>query len=238
MLKDLGPNEVVILITGTGERTEDILEVAGAVEARQLPVYIISYPPTLHTSYTRLARWGQVYSVVENSHNIQPLIHLQVKEQKTRFSAQLLLYQEIFASIVTTIEHEMVEKIHETHYNSLGFAGTFTFEKEQNAELLITLNVPDEEKVELFEVKDPSGKKRIFSKFEDGMVYFKFSGRLPPGIWSYHAKLYHDSLYPDTRMVVDVVTKSDSGIVAQLFTSLQRDQGEFNRQEIIVLNEQ
>ena len=132
----------------------------------------------------------------------------------------------------------MVEKIHETHYNSLGFAGTFTFEKEQNAELLITLNVPDEEKVELFEVKDPSGKKRIFSKFEDGMVYFKFSGRLPPGIWSYHAKLYHDSLYPDTRMVVDVVTKSDSGIVAQLFTSLQRDQGEFNRQEIIVLNEQ
>ena len=137
------------------------------------------------------------------------------------------MFQEIFASIVTTIEHEMVEKIHETHYNSLGFAGTFTFEKEQNAELLITLNVPDEEKVELFEVKDPSGKKRIFSKFEDGMVYFKFSGQLPPGIWSYHAKLYHDSLYPDTRMVVDVVTKSaaNSGIVAQLFTSLQHDQG-------------
>ena len=127
---------------------------------------------------------------------------------------------------MTTIEHEMVEKIHETHYNSLGFAGTFTFEKEQNAELLITLNVPDEEKVELFEVKDPSGKKRIFSKFEDGMVYFKFSGQLPPGIWSYHAKLYHDSLYPDTRMVVDVVTKSEthSGIEAQLFTSLQHDE--------------
>ena len=121
----------------------------------------------------------------------------------------------------------MVEKIHETHYNSLGFAGTFTFEKEQTSELLITLNVPDEEKVELFEVKDPSGKKRIFSKFEDGMVYFKFSGQLPPGIWSYHAKLYHDSLYPDTRMVVDVVTKSETntGIIAQLFTSLQHDQG-------------
>ena len=131
-------------------------------------------------------------------------------------------FQEIFASIVTKIEHEIVEKIHETHYNSLGFAGTFTFEKEQNAELLITLNVPDEEKVELFEVKDPSGKKRIFSKFEDGMVYFKFSGRLPPGIWSYHAKLYHDSLYPDTKMVVDVVTRSletTDSVVAEVFSS-------------------
>ena len=85
-------------------------------------------------------------------------------------------------------------------------------------ELLITLNVPDEEKVELFEVKDPSGKKRIFSKFEDGMVYFKFTGLLPPGIWSYHAKLYHDSLYPDTKMTVDVITKceEDTGIVAEV----------------------
>ena len=144
----------------------------------------------------------------------------------------LSYFQEIFANIVTKIEHEIVEKIHETHYNSLGFAGTFTFEKEQNSELLITLNVPDEEKVELFEVKDPSGKKRIFSKFEDGMVYFKFTGKLPPGIWSYQAKLYHDSLYPDTKMVVDVVTRSDqdSGIVTQVFTSLAHDQGNINQE--------
>ena len=128
---------------------------------------------------------------------------------------------------MTNIENEIVEKIHETHYNSLGFAGTFTFEKEQSAELLITLNVPDEEKVELFEVKDPSGKKRIFSKFEDGMVYFKFNGLLPPGIWSYHAKLYHDSLYPDTKMTVDVITKceQDTGIVAEVFTNLSDTPG-------------
>jgi hypothetical protein len=71
-------------------------------------------------------------------------------------------------------------------------------------------------------VKDPSGKKRIFSKFEDGMVYFKFSGHLPSGIWSYHAKLYHDSVFPETKMSVDVVTKSETeaGIVVDVFTSL------------------
>ena len=68
------------------------------------------------------------------------------------------------------------------------------------------------------------------------MVYFKFTGTLPPGIWSYHAKLYHDSLYPDTKMIVDVVTKSDqdSGIVAHVFTSISQDQGENNYSKILI----
>jgi hypothetical protein len=122
-----------------------------------------------------------------------------------------------------------VEKLHEAHYNSLAFAGTFTYDKEETSgdDLIITLNVPDEEKVEYFEVKDPSGKKRIFSKFEDGMVYFKFSGHLPSGIWSYHAKLYHDSVFPETKMSVDVVTKSESqtGIIVDVFTSRESSDG-------------
>merc|ERR1712106_972182 len=205
-LYEVGHNEVVILITGVDTKMNNHAGVLKQVEDKEIPIYVISYPATIHTSYIDLARFGEVYAVVENSANLRPLIHL----------------QEILANIITKTESEIVEKIHETHYNSLGFAGTFTYEKEENAELLITLNVPDEEKVELFEIKDPSGKKRIFSKFEDGMVYFKFNGLLPPGIWSYHAKLYHDSLYPDTKMTVDVITKCevDSGIIAEIFTSV------------------
>lgn len=205
-LYEVGHNEVVILITGVDTKMNNHAAVLKQVEDKEIPIYVISYPATIHTSYMDLARFGEVYAVVENSANLRPLIHL----------------QEILANIITKTESEIVEKIHETHYNSLGFAGTFTYEKEENAELLITLNVPDEEKVELFEIKDPSGKKRIFSKFEDGMVYFKFNGLLPPGIWSYHAKLYHDSLYPDTKMTVDVITKCevDSGIIAEIFTSV------------------
>ena len=204
-LYQAGHNEVVILISGVETKMNNHAGVLREVREKEIPVYVISYPCTIHTSYVALARFGQVYSVVENSAGLRPLIHL----------------QEILANIITKTESEIVEKIHETHYNSLGFAGTFTYEKEENADLLITLTVPDEEKVELFEVKDPSGKKRIFSKFEDGMVYFKFSGLLPPGIWSYHAKLYHDSLYPDTKMTVDVITKCevDGGIIAEIFTS-------------------
>ena len=193
------------MISGVQTKMNNHAGVLREVLEKQIPIFVISYPSTIHTSYLQLARYGRVYAVVENSASLRPLIHL----------------QEILANIITKTESEIVEKIHETHYNSLGFAGTFTYEKEENADLLITLTVPDEEKVELFEVKDPSGKKRIFSKFEDGMVYFKFSGLLPPGIWSYHAKLYHDSLYPDTKMTVDVITKCqvDGGIIAEIFTS-------------------
>ena len=205
IVEQAGHNEVVVLISGVQTKMNNHEGVLREVEEKQIPIYVISYPATIHTSYLQLASYGSVYAVVENSAGLRPLIHL----------------QEILANIITKTESEIVEKIHETHYNSLGFAGTFTYEKEENADLLITLTVPDEEKVELFEVKDPSGKKRIFSKFEDGMVYFKFTGLLPPGIWSYHAKLYHDSLYPDTKMTVDVITKCqvDGGIIAEIFTS-------------------
>ena len=204
-LHQAGNNEVVILITGVSTEMNSYKGLLREVEEKEIPIYVISYPATVHRSYIPLAQFGQVYAVVENSASLRPLIHL----------------QEILANIITRTESEIVEKIHETHFNSLGFAGTFTYEKEENSDMLITLTVPDEEKVELFEVKDPSGKKRIFSKFEDGMVYFKFSGVLPPGIWSYHAKLYQDSLYPDTKMTVDVITKCqlDGGIIAEIFTS-------------------
>ena len=181
-----------------------------------------------------------------NKHHIYNIIY--ASQEYTEYTNTRTVYSltdetsatltEVFLDILNNIEDENIEKIYHQVHTGSDLSGKFYIEEFANRDITVTLSVEDEQNVESFEVMDPSGQRNIFSKFEDGMVYFKFSGRLPPGIWSYHAKLYHDSLYPDTRMVVDVVTKSDSGIVAQLFTSLQRDQGEFNRQEIIALNEQ
>lgn len=205
VLGGVGHNEVVILISGSQDQMRNYARVLKQVRENKIPIFVVTYPATIHPSYIQLAAHGAVYSVVENSPALHPLTHL----------------QEILAHVVARVEGDTVEKLHETHYNSLAFAGTFNYNREDPTDLIITLNVPDEEKVEFFEVKDPSGKKRIFSKFEDGMVYFKFSGHLPSGIWSYHAKLYHDSVFPDTKMSVDVVTKSDSdtGLSVEIFTS-------------------
>ena len=204
-LSNVGYNEVVLLISGVQNQIPNYARVLNQVGEKKIPIFIVAYPATIHPSYIPLTEFGGVYSVVENSPKLHPLTHL----------------QEILANIISKTESETVEKLHETHYNSLAFAGTFNYDREDPTDLIITLNVPDEEKVEFFEVKDPSGKKRIFSKFEDGMVYFKFSGHLPSGIWSYHAKLYHDSVFPDTKMSVDVITRSEAnfGIYVDVFTS-------------------
>ena len=74
----MGANEVIVLITGDQVRLTNPDLVVKQVEAKSVPVFVVSYPPTLHTSFLPLARHGQVYSVAENSENIQPLIHLQV----------------------------------------------------------------------------------------------------------------------------------------------------------------
>ena len=65
--------------------------------------------------------------------------------------------------------------------------------------------------MEFFEVTNPSGKKQLFSKFEDGMVVFSHPGIAQAGIWTYHAKLYPNTgLASTTKMTVDVVSQSNN----------------------------
>ena len=78
VLDSIGPNEVVIVITGSPHQLTNHEAVTKQVSDKSVPVYIISYPPTIHTSYLKLAKFGQVYAVAENSATIHPLIHLQV----------------------------------------------------------------------------------------------------------------------------------------------------------------
>ncbi len=84
------------------------------MEERRIPVFLVSYPASLHPAYLALAVHGAAYAVVENQPRLlHPLTHL----------------QEILAAIISRTEAETVEKLHEAHYNSLAFAGTFTYDK-------------------------------------------------------------------------------------------------------------
>ena len=59
--------------------------------------------------------------------------------------------------------------LHSRHPSAHVITGSFTVNYQQEANLRITLNIPDEEKVEYFEVESPGGETQILSKFEDGM---------------------------------------------------------------------
>ena len=78
VLDHIGPNEVIIVITGSANKITNHESVTKQVLDKSVPVHVISYPPTVHTSYLKLARFGQIYAVAENSATIHPLIHLQV----------------------------------------------------------------------------------------------------------------------------------------------------------------
>ena len=58
-------------------------------------------------------------------------------------------------------------------------------------------------------MENPQGERKILSKFEDGLVYFTFTGLLPTGLWQYRAKLYTDTHITEEDVVtVDAVLSS------------------------------
>ena len=147
-------------------------------------IYTVLYPAREETNI------GTVYSILEkNTEN--PLNQL----------------NEVLIDIMNRAEEDTLAKIHESDHLSYEFSGTFIVEENLREDITVTLTVEDEQKIEYFEVIDPSGQKNIFSKFEDGMVLLRYSGLSEPGIWTYHVKLYPEAGLPGTRMLVDVVAR-------------------------------
>ena len=146
-----------------------------------------------------------VYSILEDAGSQNPQLQL----------------TEVFVDIINREEREQVQKVHESSHLAHEFSGTFYIEETQSSDVTITLNIDDEQKVELFEVKDPSGKKNIFSKFGDGVVVFRLPGDSKPGIWSFHARLYAEARLPEEEVSVTVLTRG-RGVRARGLATGQR----------------
>ena len=157
-------------------------------------MYLVAWP-SLAPAYLDLAHSGRVYTVMEGVDTLQPRLQM----------------QEILLDILSRSEGRPVRRLHLETHHGLAFSGAFSFTGEEEAELRVTLNIAEEDRVEFFEVRDPDGMQRLFSKWEDGMVYLHFSGRLPAGLWTYRAKLYPASKTSgesegEGQVWVDVVT--------------------------------
>ena len=123
---------------------------------------IISF--TFFPDLIHLAAYGKVYSIPEGEESsaVTPLNYL----------------SEVLLDVLHLAEGLRIQKIHETKHLSYEFAGTFTMEQDILHKMHVTLSVDDENKVEFFEVTNPSGKKHLFSQFEDGMVVFSHPGKV------------------------------------------------------------
>ena len=208
VLKDLTDSESLVVISSsdalarlTTSSSPSVSRLVEEVEARRLPIFLISFPPqsgersTTNTSRRTLeeaVKYGGVFAV-EQSHLIQAAV-MTILGRVDRIHSQALHHSRHLQTR-TGAESDQSDNRNE-------FSGQFVLAEQREATLRLTLTLPDEEKVEYFEVENPRGERKILSKFEDGMVYFTFSGLLPTGLWKYRAKLYTDT----TISAEDIVT--------------------------------
>ena len=197
----------VILVTGSSERVTNLETIMKVVDRVPIQVFPVLYPGTAHPDIFALAAHGKAYAVPEEE-NISPSDYL----------------LEILLDIFRESEGLRIQKVHEARVKSNEFAGTFVMEPDMLHKMSVTLTVDDENKVELFEMTNPSGKKHLFSQFEDGMVVFRHPGIAQTGIWTYYAKLYANTvLPPGEKMTVDVVSSANSDdaepFLIEVFTS-------------------
>jgi len=129
---------------------------------------------------------------------------------------------EVFINILNIVEsnQEKLEVIYHKKHEGSQISGDFYVEETASTDITVTLSIDDEQKVESFEVLDSTGKRNIFSKFEDGLVIIKMLGKSNSGMWSYHIKLYEDPLVGDnnnvavdSKLIIDVTSKSEGGSV-------------------------
>ena len=212
----------VILVTGSPREAQNMDRLIEKISGTPVRVFPIAYPGTAHPSLVGLARHGRHYAVGEDG---SPLNYL----------------TEVLLDVLRKSGSLNIQKVHETRHLSYEFAGTFTLDESTLDGVSVTLNVDDEDKVEFFEITNPSGKKHLFSKFEDGMVVFEHRGAAEAGIWTYHSKLYPTAGLPAERMTVDVVSHGggspkgeSSPVMLDVFTNADGVEVDLYQQPIII----
>ena len=210
VLSQSSQSETVIVISSEQSLDNDAsdqsdLEVM--VDQGNIPVFLLLWPETRQSNNSDVRsgarnealtkNGGELFSVLENNEEIHPGKLLQsyletILHRVDRVTTRTLIYT----------RHHLQRSGQLTGQFQLSQAEVMATE----TSLRVTLTLPDEEKVELFEIESPDGGRQILSKFEDGMVYFSLSGVLEPGLWRYRAKIYPDTvLGPDDLVTVDAI---------------------------------
>ena len=117
------------------------------VEERKLPVFVISFPPQALniSSSLALVKYGGVFAVHENSGPVQQRSFIQ--------AAVMRILQRVDSLHSKSLHHRRHLALSDGQSdNSNQFSGKFVLSEEREATLRVTLTLPDEEKVEYFEV--------------------------------------------------------------------------------------
>ena len=126
---------------------KDPAKLVRLVEERRLPVFVISFPPQALniSSSLALVKYGGVFAVHENSGPVQQRAFIQ--------AAVMRILQRVDSLHSKSLHHRRHLALSDGQSDkSNQFSGKFVLSEEREATLRVTLTLPDEEKVEYFEV--------------------------------------------------------------------------------------
>ena len=181
-------NGAIIVLTGsTGQPSNQLAEVALTVEQKALPVYTVAFEHKINPSVVKLAKYGSNF-VVHQGFVLQNLadILLEILNQGRNLDQRLeKAYERRFS--LDNRRHEVATS---GGKRGVAISGNFIVEDDLRSNVWVILTSPYKEDVELFEITSPSGQRKSFPKFENGIVYFHMEGLSEAGIWSYKASIY------------------------------------------------
>ena len=149
-MEGLTGNETLVIISSSvslhGVKDSD--PVALAVEEKKVPIFLLSFPPQSvnGSSSLSLAKYGGVFAVQQDSSLVRQGSFIQAAVMR----------------ILGRVDRLHSKSLHHSRHLSLSdgpsdtsnqFSGKFLQSEEREATLRVTLTLPDEEKVEYFEVR-------------------------------------------------------------------------------------
>ena len=148
-MKELTDSDTIVIISSS-ESFHGVNDSSGLsllVEERKLPIFVISFPPqsVRRSPSTALVQYGGVFAVHEDSELVQQRSFIQ--------AAVMRILQRVDRLHSKSLHHRRHLALSDSQSDSSNqFSGKFVLSEKREATLRVTLTLPDEEKVEYFEV--------------------------------------------------------------------------------------
>ena len=144
---------VLILVSGSPHQDPSFSLLTRVFINAQVPIFTVSYPATTFADFSGLSLYGRNFAVVDESNDL-----------RTR-SSLASVFSEVVADVEPT---RSLQRFFQAEFYSKELSGSFVVEESLRRNLRISLLVRDENEVEYFEIRGPSGDAHIFPTFSNG----------------------------------------------------------------------
>ena len=187
--RSISNGNIIVLTATQGSQSTQFEGLKARIEARAWPLYLVAFEPHLHPAVVQLSAYGGAFSVNQDGFLQQNLADAFTSILNKGRDLNMRIEKSYYKSF-NLDSNQGQEVATSAGKRGIAISGNFIVEDNLRSNVWVILTSPYKEDVELFEITSPSGQRKVFPKFENGIVYFYMEGLSEPGIWSYKASLY------------------------------------------------